>query len=331
MARVMKTLAMAIAIAFVALLPAWGQTGSVATTTLSNLKFGQDSTDSTMTWSTTLRLVNRTSNAMHNEISAVNPLCAKLSSVYGGTVSVACGDMSYVSPLGEDREVLAGLTPTTAAQNSQVTVQSLQNADGLPNIVASATVQQVDASSNIVQSYEVVDPTTVAKNPGILFGFGADIGVAGVDTDIILSVPTEAGCRQSGSRAGAGATLTLLKPKGGCASRGNSENVNVTVAIYDGYNTATGARSPIASVTFGLPAGRPASSTLSQLFAENADLIKAFANPPLMGNGQPDPMVQQFVTITSDVPVSLNVTRLNTNSDGSIVTTGAYAFPLASQ
>jgi hypothetical protein len=72
-------------------------------------------------------------------------------------------------------------------------------------------------------------------------------------------------------------------------------------------------------------------ATISRLFAQDAALIAAFANPPLMGNGQPDPMVQQLITVTSDQPISLGVSRLNVNPDGSLMTTGAYAFPLASQ
>jgi hypothetical protein len=42
-------------------------------------------------------------------------------------------------------------------------------------------------------------------------------------------------------------------------------------------------------------------------------------------------MLQQLVTVTSDQPISLGVSRLNVNPDGSLMTTGAYAFPLASQ
>jgi hypothetical protein len=103
------------------------------------------------------------------------------------------------------------------------------------------------------------------------------------------------------------------------------------VSIYDGYNIATTNHVPMASETFPLSAGGLVSTTISQLFAQNAALIAAFANPPLMGNGQPDPMVQQLITVTSDQPISLGVSRLNVNPDGSLMTTGAYAFPLASQ
>jgi len=37
-------------------------------------------------------------------------------------------------PLSENREILAGLTPTTVAILAEVTVEALQNADGLPDI-----------------------------------------------------------------------------------------------------------------------------------------------------------------------------------------------------
>jgi len=50
-----------------------------------------------------------------------------------------------------------------------------------------------------------------------------------------------------------------------------------------------------------------------------------------MGNGQPDPMVQQLITVTSDQPISLRSFEAERESDGSLMTTGAYAFPLASQ
>ena len=336
MARKNMTLAIAILIAMVALLPAWGQTGSAVTTTLSKLMFGQDPTDPTMTWTwtTTMRVVNRTPDAAHNEITAMSPVCPSITTVYGGTVAADCSDISYISPLGEDRRLFAY---PAVATSSQATIESLQNADGIPVIVASATVQETDAKGNIVASYEVVDPTTVAKNPGTSFGFGADIGVEGVDTNIVLAVPRSVSC--PAPRRIGGGTLDMLRPDGRCGDprigRIPGENLpaaaQVTVSIYDGYNTATGNRTPLASITFGLPAGLPMSSTLSQLFATNADLIKAFANPPLMGNGLPDPMVQQFVTITSDNPISLSVSRLNMNPDGSLVATAAFAFPLAKQ
>ena len=97
-----------------------------------------------------------------------------MSTVYGGTVASG-QDFSYISPLGEMRNVLTGYIPTAVATPEQATIEALQDVDGVPVIVASATVQEVDAKGNIVASYEVVDPTTVAKNPGVSFGFGADV------------------------------------------------------------------------------------------------------------------------------------------------------------
>lgn len=251
-----------------------------------------------------------------------------MSGVYSGG-PVATGEATfYVSPLGEDRKVLTGLTPTTLAQPSQVTVEALQNADGLSDIVASATVQEADANGNIVRSYEVVDQTTVAKNPGQGFAVGADIGVEGVDTGLVLSGPSCAMQTVASASIGLPKLPGRRPPVRACR---DASAANVTVSIYDGYNIATTNHVPTASETFRLAAGGLVSTTISQLFAQNAALIAAFANPPLMGNGQPDYMLQQLVTVTSDQPISLGVSRLNVNPDGSLMTTGAYAFPLASQ
>jgi hypothetical protein len=334
MARRNITLAIAIVFALVALLPARGQTGSAVTTTLSNLMFGVDPTDSTKTWTTTLRLTNRTPNAVHSEIDTFfdnsgNQLPSPLltSSVYGGT-GAAVQEKSYISPLSENREILAGLTPTTVAILAEVTVEALQNADGLPDIVASATVQEADANGNIVRSYEVVDPTTVARNPGQGFAVGADIGVDGVDTVLALSGPACARQNVASASIGLPKFPGRRPPVRACR---DASAANVTVSIYDGYNIATSNHAPMASVTFRLSAGGLVSTTISQLFAQNAALIAAFANPPLMGNGQPDYMLQQLVTVTSDQPITLGVSMLNANPDGSLVTTAAHAFPLASQ
>jgi len=87
----------------------------------------------------------------------------------------------------------------------------------------------------------------------------------------------------------------------------------------------------MASVTFRLSAGGLVSTTISQLFAQNAALIAAFATRRSWGNGQPDYMLQQLVTVTSDQPITLGVSMLNANPDGSLVTTQRHAFPLASQ
>ena len=306
MTRRNVTLAMAIVVALVALLPAWGQTnGGAVTTTLSKLMFGVDPRDATMTWTTTLRLINRTPNAMHNEIVAVfdargNRSVAMFTSLYGGSNPTSEG-WFWVSPVGECRLVVTGLTPTTVAAPSKVTVEALQDADGLPYIVASATVQETDANGLIVQSYEVVDPSTVQRTPGQAFGFGTDLGVPGLDANLIL-----------------------FNPNIGITA-------NVTVSVYDGYNTATSGHTPITSVTIPVIPGSPVSQMLGQLLANNSDLANLFANPPAMGNGQPDPLLQQVITVTSDQPVALSVSRTNVGSDGSLTATGAYAFPLASQ
>jgi hypothetical protein len=230
--------------------------------------------------------------------------------------------------LGECRFVVTGLTPTTVATPSEVTVEALQNADGLPDTVASATVQEANANGNIVQSYEIVDQTTVAKNPGKGFAVGADVGVESVDTVLALSGPACARQNVASASIGLPKFPGRRPPVRACR---DASAANVTVSIYDGYNIATTNHVPMASETFPLSAGGLVSTTISQLFAQNAALIAAFANPPLMGNGQPDPMVQQLITVTSDQPISLGVSRLNVNPDGSLMTTGAYAFPLASQ
>jgi hypothetical protein len=326
------TSAIAIVFALVALLPARGQTGSAVTTTLSNVKFGVVPTDNTKTWTAELRLVNRDSVAPHNEIVRIldadgNQAFATGTWVYGGT-NATNGCISYISPLGEERIVLAGLTAATFAVPLRVTVEALQNADGLPNIVASATVQEADGNGNIVQSYEVVDPTTIAKNPGQGFGVGADIGVDGVDTVLALSGPSCARQTVASASIGRPGFPGRRPPVRACR---DVSAANVTVSVYDGYNIATTNHVPTASETFRLAAGGLVSTTISQLFAQNAALIAAFANPPLMGNGQPDYMLQQLVTVTSDQPITLGVSMLNANPDGSLVTTAAHAFPLASQ
>jgi len=329
------TLAIAIVFALVALLPAWGQTatGSAVTTTLSNIKFGVDPTDGTKTWTTTLRLVNRDAT-MHNENvsyldASGNQLFAMTSDLYGAS-GPSNGCLLYISPLSERRRILAGLTPATLAVSAQITIEALQLSDGLPDVVASATVQETDANGYVVQSYEVVDPTTVAKNPGQGFAIGADLGIPGVDTAFVFSGPS---C--GGKEIAALAPHMMLErfsrervSVGGCSA---GSAANVTVSVYDGYNIVTANHVPMASVKFQLAPGDVVSETVSQLFSGNAALIAAFANPPTMGNGQPDPMLQQLVTVTSDQPISLEVSRLKVNPDGSLITTGAYAFPLAQQ
>jgi len=59
----------------------------------------------------------------------------------------------------------------------------------------------------------------------------------------------------------------------------------------------------------------------------SAELARLFSHPPLMGNGQPDPLLQQFVSLTSAQPFTVGVSSLNANLGGSPVTTAAYAFP----
>ena len=132
MARRNITLAIAIVFALVALLPARGQTGSAVTTTLSNVKFGVVPTDNTKTWTAELRLVNRDSVAPHNEIVRIldadgNQAFATGTWVYGGT-NATNGCISYISPLGEERIVLAGLTAATFAVPLRVTVEALDPA-----------------------------------------------------------------------------------------------------------------------------------------------------------------------------------------------------------
>ena len=88
---------------------------------------------------------------------------------------------------------------------------------------------------------------------------------------------------------------------------------------------------PIATATFPISAGNVVATTVSRLFASNAAFIAAFANPPTMGNGQPAPMIQQLIVVTSDHKISARAFMLDMDPDGALVTTGAYMFPLASQ
>jgi uncharacterized protein (TIGR03437 family) len=274
----------------------------VVTCTLKGLMFGVDPTDPTRTWTTTLRVVNRTATTKHNTIVSVrdangNPLAVLDTSTFGWS-DVATDSVFFTSPLGENRDILTAPAPGIVAASSQVTITSIQYADGMPAIVADALVQEADPNGVIVRSYAVVDLSTIKRIPGQAFCFGADVGVSGVDTNLILSNP-------------------------------NAGAANITVSIYDGYNIATSGegRTPVASVQVPVSAGNTISQTLSQLFANSADLASFLTQAPWV-SGQPAPTLQEFVSVTSSQPFTVGVSRLNANPGGSPVTTPAYAFPL---
>src|SRR5258708_2131447 len=102
---------------------------------------GLDPTDPTLTWTTTLRLVNRTTG-LHNVAVIVDPQNVSSSSVratFANGNSILLGWMRpYVSPLGEMRVVLQGVDAQAVGLPIPVTIESRAGADGSPDIVASA-------------------------------------------------------------------------------------------------------------------------------------------------------------------------------------------------
>jgi hypothetical protein len=305
------TLVVVIFVAMAILLPAWGQiSGGAITITLPNLEVGQDRADPTKTHVVQFRLDNRTPS-LHNCYVYVYDVNGNRTSVtftdaIDGTNVVSDGSY-FVSPWGSML-----LTLTSSAPSSPITLKviSLQNADGLPNVVASATpleldanglpIPQLDANGLPIPSGDVLDPSTITQT-GQSFGVGIDINAPGVDTNV-----------------------TLLNQNVGTIA-------NATLSVYDGYNTASSSRVPMATVQIPISPGSPISGTVSQLFV-NSGLVTLVANPPKMGNGQAAPMIQQFFTITADEPISVMLSRTNLCSNGAaLCATGTFAVPLANQ
>jgi len=305
------TLVLVIFVAMAILLPAWGQISGVITITLPNLVIGQDRADPTKSHVIQLRLNNRTTMSIHNVFVYVydvnnNRASVTFTDAYDGTGLVSDGSY-FISPSGSR---LFTLTSPAQAAPMTLKITSLQNADGLPNVVASATpleldanglpIPQLDANGLPIPSGDILDPSTITQT-GQTFGVGIDVNVPGVDTNVTLS----------------------------------NQNVgtiaNATLSVYDGYNIVTSGHIPMATVQIPISPGSPISGTVSQLFA-NSGLFGMFANPLTMGNGQPASMVQQFLTITVDESIAVMLSRTNLCSNGAaLCATGTFAVPLSNQ
>jgi hypothetical protein len=278
------------------------------------LMFGQDPTDQTKTWQTTIRWSNRAAtanwiDAMLTDINGNYTVQAKNILAGGNIVPSMCCAQPTISPYGSFRVIFQGVSAAALAVPALMTVQSSLGSDGLPNVMADALVQESDANGNIVESYEVASPTTIATAPALGFFTGLDVVVQNVDTSIIVS-------------------------------NAGTSPADVTVAIYDGTNTATtmDGRTPVTSITLQVAPQSIVSATVGQLLAYNngqgnADIAAFLSNPnndiPIGGPPPGFGLLSAFLTATSDQRIMVSFTRTQVNATTGVLTaTQGFAFPL---
>jgi len=235
MAKRNLTLAVAIVFALVALLPAWGQTGTIVWTTVP-VEFGLNPDGTTSV--TEFSIVNRDSviHTINFRITdAENNLSGATAVDQEGNLwTPAYGSVYNIPPFSTTRWVVTALPWVPNAVPSLFSIETLLGTDGLPVVVGSARIVHNDASGNAVSLASAADPSTVEKTSGTAFGFPA---VFGVGYESILSLSTR------------------------------SANANVTVTVRPCQAVDPSMVSPSSWPTTQISVGRAVTMrTLSQLF-----------------------------------------------------------------